>query len=64
MERLKRQEGPTDILERQVALIESISGNLLVAGNQVTWLIDPLANRRRELPVRADDFRNILFLNV
>jgi hypothetical protein len=36
MERLKRQEGPTDILERQVALIESISGNLLVAGNQVT----------------------------
>ena len=40
MERLKRQEGPTDILERQVALIESISGSPLVAGNKVTVLID------------------------
>jgi cardiolipin synthase A/B len=40
MERLKRQEGPTDILEHQVALIESISGSPLVAGNKVTVLID------------------------
>ena len=40
MERLKRQEGSTDILERQVALIESISGSPLVAGNKVTLLID------------------------
>jgi cardiolipin synthase len=40
MERLKRQEGPTDILERQIALIESISGVPLVAGNKVTLLID------------------------
>ncbi len=40
MERLKRQEGPTDILERQVALIESVSGSPLVAGNKVTLLID------------------------
>ena len=40
MERLKRQEGPTDILERQIALIESISGSPLVAGNKVTLLID------------------------
>ena len=40
MERLKRQEGPTDILERQIALIESISGAPLVAGNKVTLLID------------------------
>ena len=40
MDRLKRQEGPTDILERQIALIESISGSPLVAGNRVTLLID------------------------
>jgi len=40
MDRLKRQEGSTDILERQVALIESISGSPLVAGNKVTLLID------------------------
>jgi len=40
MERLKAQEGPTDILERQIALIESISGAPLVAGNKVTLLID------------------------
>jgi cardiolipin synthase len=40
MDRLKTQEGPTDILERQVALIESISGSPLVAGNKVTLLID------------------------
>ncbi len=40
MERLKAQEGPTDILERQIALVESISGAPLVAGNKVTLLID------------------------
>ena len=40
MERLKRQAGPTDILDRQIALIESISGSPLVAGNKVTLLID------------------------
>ena len=40
MERLKRQEGPTNILERQIALIESISGSPLVAGNKATLLID------------------------
>ncbi len=40
MERLKRQEGPTDILERQVALMESVGGSPLVAGNKVTLLID------------------------
>jgi cardiolipin synthase len=40
MDRLKRQEGPTDILERQVALIESICGGPLMAGNKVTLLID------------------------
>jgi cardiolipin synthase len=40
MERLKKQVGPVDILERHIALIESISGTPLVAGNKVTVLID------------------------
>jgi len=40
MKRLKAQAGPTDILERHIALIESISGSPLVAGNKVTLLID------------------------
>jgi cardiolipin synthase len=40
MERLKKQAGPTDILERHVALVESISGNPLVVGNRVTLLVD------------------------
>ncbi len=40
MERLKKQAGPTDILERHVALLESISGSPLVAGNKVTLLVD------------------------
>jgi cardiolipin synthase len=40
MERLKKQVGPTDILERHVALVESIGGSPLVAGNKVTLLVD------------------------
>jgi cardiolipin synthase len=40
MERLKKQAGPTDILDRHIALIESISGSPLVTGNKVTLLID------------------------
>ncbi len=40
MERLKKQVGPVDILERHIALIESVSGSPLVAGNKVTLLID------------------------
>jgi len=40
MERLKRQTGPTDILERHIALVETVSGSPLVAGNKVTLLID------------------------
>ncbi len=40
MERLEKQAGPTDILERNVALIESISGSPLIAGNKITLLID------------------------
>jgi cardiolipin synthase len=40
MERLKKHVGPTDILDRHIALIESISGSPLVAGNKVTLLVD------------------------
>jgi cardiolipin synthase len=40
MERLKKQVGPVDILERHIALVESIGGGPLVAGNKVTLLID------------------------
>ena len=40
MERLKKQVGPTDILERHIALVESIGGSPLVAGNKVTLLVD------------------------
>ncbi len=40
MDRLRKQVGSVDILERHVALIESISGSPLAAGNKVTLLID------------------------
>jgi len=40
MDRLQKQAGPTDILGRNIALIESISGSPLVAGNKATLLID------------------------
>jgi len=40
MERLKEHAGPTDLLDRHIALIESIGGSPLVAGNKVTLLID------------------------
>lgn len=40
MERLKKEGGSTDILDRHVALVESISGSPLIAGNKVTLLID------------------------
>ncbi len=40
LERLKRSADPTDVLERHVAVIESVSGNPLVKGNRVTLLID------------------------
>ncbi len=40
MDRLKKQAGSVDILERHVALIESISDSPLSAGNKVTLLID------------------------
>jgi len=40
MERLKRSVAPTDMLERYVAVIESVSGSPLTSGNKVTLLID------------------------
>ena len=40
MDRLKKQTGPIDILERHAALVESIGGSPLVAGNRVTLLVD------------------------
>jgi len=40
MERLKRSVAPTDMLERYVAVIESVSGSPLTNGNKVTLLID------------------------
>jgi cardiolipin synthase A/B len=40
MERLKRSVAPTDMLERYVAVIESVSGSPLTTGNKVTLLID------------------------
>jgi len=40
MDRLKKEAGPVDILENHIALIESISGSPLVAGNNATLLID------------------------
>ncbi len=40
MDRLKKEAGPTDILEHHVTLVESISGSPLIAGNKVTLLID------------------------
>jgi cardiolipin synthase len=40
MARLKKHAGPTDILDRNIALMESIGGGPLVAGNKATLLID------------------------
>jgi cardiolipin synthase len=40
MERLKQTVDPTDLLERQIGVIESVSGSPLVKGNKVTLLID------------------------
>ena len=40
MARLKRSVEPTDLLERQIAIIESVSESPLTKGNKVTLLID------------------------
>jgi cardiolipin synthase len=40
MERLKRSVDPTDILQRYIAVMESVSGSPLTKGNKVTLLVD------------------------
>ena len=40
MERLKGSVGPTDILERHTAVVESVTDSPLTKGNKVTLLID------------------------
>jgi cardiolipin synthase len=40
MDRLKASVGPTDMLDRYSAVIESVSGSPLTSGNKVTLLID------------------------
>jgi len=40
MERLKQQVDPTDILERESAVMESVSGSPLIKGNKVSLLVD------------------------
>ncbi len=43
MERLKRSVKPTDILERHLAVVESVTESPLTKGNRVTLLADGLA---------------------
>ncbi len=40
VERLQRSVDPTDILQRYIAVIESVSGSPLTKGNRVTLLVD------------------------
>ena len=40
MRRLKEEAGPTDVLKRQIDVLESASGTTLKSGNKVTLLID------------------------
>ncbi len=40
IERLKNQAEPTDLLERETAVMESVSGSPLIKGNKVDLLID------------------------
>ncbi|WP_246166919.1 cardiolipin synthase [Oryzomonas japonica] len=40
MERLKSVSGPTEVLERQVAVNEEVSGSHLIKGNRVRLLVD------------------------
>ncbi len=40
MERLKQRVDPTDILERESAVMEAVSGTPLITGNKVSLLID------------------------
>jgi cardiolipin synthase len=40
IERLKKQAEPTDLLEREIDIMESVSGSPLIKGNKVDLLID------------------------
>src|SRR5664280_2399248 len=40
MERLKRSVEPTDLLDRQICVMESVSQSPLTKGNKVTLLVD------------------------
>ncbi len=40
MERLKQRVNPTDILERETAVMEAVSGTPLIKGNKVSLLVD------------------------
>jgi cardiolipin synthase len=40
MERLKSSVNPTDLLERQTAVMEAVSGSPLIKGNRVNLLVD------------------------
>jgi len=40
IERLKQRVDPTDILERETAVMESVSGSPLIKGNKVSLLVD------------------------
>ncbi len=40
IERLKKRTDPTDLLERETAVMESVSGSPLIKGNKVSLLVD------------------------
>jgi len=40
IDRIKRSADPTDLLERETAVMESVSGSPLIKGNKVSLLID------------------------
>ncbi len=40
LDRLERAADPTDMLARQIAVLESVSGTQLIKGNRVTLLVD------------------------
>jgi len=54
MERLQRPVAPTDILERYIAVVESVSESPLTKGNKVTLLANGQAMPRRS----SGDFGN------
>ena len=61
IERLKRTVDPTDLLERQIGVMESVTGSPLIRGNRVTLLIDGPATYAAmfEAVKNAEDHINI-----